>query len=111
MICVQVEILPQSSLAFHVRVMVRGQPQPLTLSVYQTWTQVSQLSDALARPVLHGSVLWPQVSVLSGGQQMVGGIVSLIVMYWVQYAELPQASVAFHLRVIIFGQVPQTESH
>ncbi len=103
-------MLPQSSLAFHVRVMVRGQPQPLVESQYQTCTQESQLSVAVARPVLHGSVLWPQLMVFVGGQQMVGGTLSVIVMYCVQYAELPQASVAFHLREMIFGQVPQTES-
>ena len=43
---------------------------------------------------------------------MVGGVVSLSVMVWIQLALLPQASVAVHVREMIFEppQVLLTES-
>src|SRR5881396_3828598 len=57
-----------------------------------------QLSVAVARPVLLGSVESPHCNCLSGGQVITGGVVSTKVMCWTQVAMLPQLSVAVQVR-------------
>ena len=42
-----------------------------------------------------------QSIVAFGGQIITGGVISLTVIVWMQLAELPQASVAFHVRVMV----------
>src|SRR5436190_521454 len=48
--------------------------------------------------------------VLAGHLVKIGAVVSTNVMVWTHVAELVQASVALHVRVIIFGQVPLVTS-
>src|SRR5438093_13243565 len=58
-----------------------------------------QLSVAVALPVSAGSVESPQASTLSAGQVITGGVVSANVMCCTQVLMLPQASVAFQVRL------------
>src|SRR5437660_1225131 len=57
-----------------------------------------QLSVAVALPVAPMSVESWQLTVLSAGQVMTGGVVSTNVMCWTQVEELPQASIASQVR-------------
>jgi hypothetical protein len=68
--------LPQSSVAVHVRVITAGQV-PLVLSLYVTVGVLSQLSVAVAVPVLAGSedVLVHSTDT-SAGQEITGAVVS-----------------------------------
>ena len=80
MIWVQVLVNPHSSVAVQVRVMVPVLPQAgakLSLKVMFT---PPQLSDPVAIPVASGEVDMPHSTVASGGQTMVGGVLSTIVM-------------------------------
>src|SRR5437867_2372302 len=98
----QVAVLPQPSVAFQVR-SIPGTPVQLgdvPASVKSIVTAAAQLSVAVAEPVLAGSVGLPHCSSRSGGQVMVGGVVSTNVMCWTQVAVLPQPSVAFQVRSI-----------
>jgi hypothetical protein len=65
-----------------------------------------QLSLAVAVPVLAGSVLSVQSTVISAGQVMDGGTVSLMVMNCVHCAVLPHESVAVHVRIKAAGHMP-----
>ena len=60
-----------------------------------------QMSDPVAMPVASGEVDIPHSTVTSGGQTMVGGVVSTIVMIWVQVLVSPQSSVAVQVRVMV----------
>src|SRR6266536_6133065 len=57
-----------------------------------------QLSVAVAKPVLLGSVESPHARTLSNGQVITGGVVSAKVMCWTQVATLWQASSAIQVR-------------
>jgi hypothetical protein len=101
-------MLPQSSVAFHVRVTIRvvGHGPPLVLSVKVIVGLVSQMSVAVALPVALGSVEPLQLVLKSGGQKITGGVVSRTVISCAQVRVFPAQSVAFHVRVIrrIMGQ-------
>ena len=60
-----------------------------------------QLSDPVAMPVASGNVDIPHSTLASGGQTMLGGVVSTIVMIWVQLVVNPQLSVAVQVRVMV----------
>ena len=62
----------------------------------------TQLSVAVALPVLEGSVPASHSTSMSAGQVMTGGVVSSMVMVCVQEVALPQASVA----VQVLNRVP-----
>src|SRR5436309_915701 len=96
----QVAVLPQPSVAVHVRSIpgTRVQLAAVAASASVITTGAAQLSVAVAEPVLPGSVEAPHWSCLSGGQVMVGGVVSTKVMCWRQVAVLPQPSVAVQVR-------------
>ena len=64
-----------------------------------------QLSVPVAEPVFEGSVLAVQAIITSTGQVIEGGVLSSIVIVCVQVLILPQASVAFHVLVIVDSQV------
>ena len=64
---------------------------------------VSQLSVAVAYPVFDGSVEAVQSTVLPDGHVITGGVVSSTVMVWTQVATLLCASVAVHVRVIVYS--------
>jgi hypothetical protein len=60
----------------------------------------SQLSVAVAVPVVPGADDWSHSIVVFAGQLMTGATESVTVMVWSAFAELPQLSVAVQLRVI-----------
>ena len=71
-------------------------------------TLKSQLSPDPADPVLDGSVLAVHSMTMLVGQLVDGGLVSWIVMTWSQVLVLPQSSVDFHVRVMVYdcGHAP-----
>src|SRR6058998_2962770 len=104
----QVAVLPQPSVAVQVR-SIPGTPVQrggVPASAKVIATGAAQLSVAVAEPVLDGSVEAPHWSWRSGGQVMVGGVVSTKMMCWTQVAVLPQPSVAVHVR-----SIPATPVH
>jgi hypothetical protein len=82
MVCTQVLELPQSSVASHVRVIVLscGHPPATVASVKVTVGDVSQLSVAVAIPVLAGAVLAVHNMVTFAGQDMDGATLSSTMM-------------------------------
>ena len=62
--------------------------------------QAPQVSLHVALPVFPGVVSAGHSSVTSGGQVIVGAVVSTTVMIWSQLLKLPQSSSAVHVRVI-----------
>jgi hypothetical protein len=63
----------------------------------------SQLSVADGEPVLAGKVLAVQSIVMLAGQLITGPALSSTKMVCVQLLELPQSSVARHVRVIVLS--------
>jgi hypothetical protein len=108
MVCVQVDVLTQPSVADQVRVITYscGQPPAVVASVYVGVGAVWQLSVAVALPVLPGSVLAVHSIVTLAGHVIAGGVVSSIVMSCAHVLLLPHASVAVHTRVNSFEQLP-----
>jgi hypothetical protein len=109
MICWQIALLPQASMALHVRVMIRvvGHGPPVTLSVNVTTGLASHASVAVAVPVVLGTAEPLQLVSKSAGQVITGGVVSRNVMVCVHVRMFPAQSVAFQVRLIrrTFGQL------
>ena len=105
-------LLPQSSVADQVLVMVDscGQPPPTTASLNVIATVGSQLSVAVAVPVAGGNVLCPQAIVIFAGQVMTGPTLSSTTIICVQELEFPHPSWAVHVLVMVIscGQAPGT---
>src|SRR5438067_241597 len=102
-VCVQLALLPQPSVAVQVR---RIMPLPVQLVLPKASTKLMsaiplQLSVAVATPVLSvvGNVV--HSSVMSVGQVMIGRVVSLKLMVCVQLALFPQRSVAVQVRRMV----------
>src|SRR5258705_81322 len=92
--CSQLTVLPQLSLAVHVRVMtfVLGQAPGASVSAYATSGLGSQLSVAVATPVAFVEVESVQATLLLAGQVMNGAVPSVTVIVWLLVADsLPQA--------------------
>ena len=109
-VCTQLELLPQSSVAVHVRVSIPVLPQPgchWSLCVIVT---VPHVSTAEAEPFASTLVSAGHCSVTSGGQVISGGVVSTTVMVCTQVELLPDSSVAVHVRTIV-PALPQLGSH
>src|SRR5690606_3348484 len=102
--------LPQSSVATQVRVIVSssGHAPPTTTSVNVIVSVPSQLSVAVAIPVVAGRVLAAHDIVIFDGQAMDGARLSSTVITCRQVLVLPQSSVAVHVRLIVrsCGQLP-----
>src|SRR5437870_2587837 len=100
-VCVQLELLPDASVAFHVRVIVLacGQLPAVVVSLKVTSTP-GQLSLAVAVPVAVGLVDWSHSIVLFGGQAICGFSSSLTVTVKPHAAVLPLASVAVQFTVV-----------
>src|SRR6266581_4340395 len=104
----QSAVLPQASVARHVRVAANVLPQWPVLFV----TVLRMVIVALPQVSLAFGASKDQAlvhsTVLLGTQVMVGGVVSSTVTFWLQSAVLPQASVARHVRVAskVFPQCP-----
>src|SRR6266516_4197817 len=79
---------------------VLAQPAGAAASVKLIVIVPPQLSVAVAEPVWDGSLGSPQLSCVSAGQTITGGVVSTKVMCWTQVATFPQVSVAFQVRSI-----------
>ena len=63
--------------------------------------EVSQLSVAVARPVLPGAVLAVHEIVTFAGQVITGATLSSTTIIWIQLVELPQPSDAVQVLVIV----------
>jgi hypothetical protein len=96
MVLLQVAVLPQSSVAFQVRVHTVGQVPADTVLTTVMSTVASQASLAVAVPQ---DGLDGQSMVVASGQEMTGGVLSITVTDWLQVDALPQASVAVQVRV------------
>src|SRR5204863_2300512 len=96
----QVAMLLQPSVAFQVRSMPAWPVQlaGVEASVWVMVTAPPQLSLPVAVPVLDGLVEPLHCNCTSGGQVMLGAVVSTKVMCWTQVVMLPQPSVAFQVR-------------
>src|SRR5437762_13625251 len=73
-ICTQLFVLPQPSVAFQVRVIDLVPPQRFVTASLKVTLTALQVSWAVAVPVDAGAVLAPHSSVRSGGQMMDGGV-------------------------------------
>lgn len=90
MTCIQVVILPQSSNAFQVRLMVLscGHVPAMVTSVNVGTTDRSQLSVAVAEPVIDGVVADVHCTVILTGHEILGAVKSYRVISWIQVAVL-----------------------
>ena len=91
MIWTQLDTLLQTSVAVQVRVIVadrRAGPARLHVRERDRSGFGSQLSVAVAVPVIAGSVGVPHGAVKSGGQVITGGVVSFTVMICVQVRDV-----------------------
>jgi hypothetical protein len=99
-------ILPQSSVAFQVLVIVYscGHVGEATVtSVYVIVGIASQLSVAIAKPVVPGNVLDVHSIVTLFGHVIIGAVLSSTTIVWLHVFILPQSSVAFHVLVIVYS--------
>jgi hypothetical protein len=97
-------MLLHESVAVHVRVMICEVPivqSPTVMSVKPMTGFGSQLSVAVAVPVVAGVVGSAQRRLTSGGQVITGGVVSATVIVCVQVAWFPQGSCARYVRVML----------
>ena len=113
MVCRHVLELPQSSVALQVRLIVYscGHPPATVTSVDVMVGVRSQLSVAVAVPLVPpGAVLAVHSIVRFGGQVICGGVLSSTKMVCRQVLELPQSSVALHVRLMVYscGHAPAT---
>src|SRR5205823_11378543 len=74
MVCTQLALLPQESVAVQRREITRLPPQALVTVSLKLTTTEPQLSWPVAVPVAAGAVLAPHSSVTSAGQVMVGAV-------------------------------------
>src|SRR5439155_515600 len=96
----QSAVLPQASVARHVRVASKVLPQwPAVLVTVLRMVMVTVPQVSLAVGASKDQAL-VHSTVLLGTQVMVGGVVSTTVTFWLHSAVLPQASVARHVRVV-----------
>src|SRR5512133_3803176 len=103
--CVHVDVFPQESAAWYVRVMIRGQ-LPDHTSLIKVTAAVPQLSVAVTAVMSGPGTALMQATVTSDGHTITGAMLSLTVMLWVQVAVFPQESAAWYVRVMIRGQLP-----
>src|SRR2546428_277610 len=93
-VCVQLALLPQASVAVQRRAMVLVLPQLLVVKSVKVMTGVLPASVAVATPVTLVVVTAGYSRITSGTQAMTGAVVSRTVMSWVLLVELPHSSVA-----------------
>src|SRR5438445_10508821 len=97
MVCVQVALLPHWSVARYVRLMIKCGRElcgVIESSCELTTTAPPQLSLVVTLLVFGTGNWLAQLTVRPVGQVMLGGLVSLTVMLWVQVVLLPHWSVA-----------------
>src|SRR5882757_5698951 len=100
-VLLQVEVLPQSSVAIHVRVTLKlpGQLPGVVTSLNVMATLVSHASEAVAAAKV--GVAEQLIGVTTDGQVILGGVISLTTTVRLQVEVLPQSSVAVHVRVTL----------
>src|SRR5204863_518587 len=98
MVCLQVAKLPQSSVAFQVRVMTPVLPQPGAKASVWLMATLPQASLPVAVPVALGSVEAVHSTVVLAGQVIDGLVVSTTVMVCTKLVLLPESSVAVQVR-------------
>src|SRR5678810_1050453 len=103
MVALQVDVLPQSSVALQILVLTTGQVPLGVVLTTTTSTVASQASVAVALP--HTGVAG-QAMVVFAGQVMAGAVLSFTVIVALQVDVLPQSSVALQIRVFTTGHVP-----
>src|SRR5678816_1067949 len=102
-VALQVEVLPQSSVALQIRVFTTGQEPLGVVLTTTTSTVASQASLAVALP--HTTTAGHAMVVLAG-QVIDGAVLSFTVMVALQVEVLPQSSVALQILVFTTGQEP-----
>jgi hypothetical protein len=105
-ICTHVATLRHASYAVQTRVTTRPEPQVLVEMSLKLMPATPQLSVADAVPVLVGFKFAGNSKVTFDGQTITGTDVSLTRIVIEAVAELPQASVARHERMIV-KRLPQ----
>ena len=95
-VALQVDVLPQSSVALQIRVCTVGQVPLGVVLTTTTSTVWSQASDAVAVP--QEGVAGQSIVVLAG-HVIDGAVISRTVMVALQVDVLPQSSVALQMRV------------
>src|SRR6476620_2622553 len=100
-VCVAVAVLPQASVAVHVRVIenVPAQAPGVVTSLKVSVGLGSQRSVAVG--VSHDGVASQSIVVAPGNADIVGGVTSCTLIVCVAVAVLPQASVAVHVLVML----------
>src|SRR6185295_2889584 len=101
MVWLQVEELPQRSVARQVRTTIKFGPQPAFVTVL---TIVMVTLVPLARSVALGGSNdqeLVQMTPLSGAQMKIGGVASTTLTVWLHVARLVQLSVACQTRVAV----------
>src|ERR1044071_6462798 len=101
----QLLLLPHSSVALHVRVATNVLP-PVWLVIVPVTETVAVPHVSLAVGSSKVRLPTPHSFVLLAAQLMVGAVVSILAMVWLQVLVLPERSVATHVRVASKG-VPQ----
>lgn len=104
-ICKQVLEFAQSSVARQVRLRMNccGPPVEMVTSVKEIVGVASQISVAVAVPVMTGSVPLAHIIVIFAGQVMSGGALSSMMMVWIHVLEFWQSSVALQVRLIVYS--------
>ena len=85
---------PQSLTACHVRVAMKVFPQVALVTVFTVFSVVRYSTEGSSKVQA-----LPSSTVLFAAQRMAGALKSTTVTVWLQLPLLPQASVAFHVRV------------
>jgi hypothetical protein len=100
-VALQVAVLPQSSVAVHVRVtlMLAGQVPGVETSAKVIVTLASQASVAVG--AANTGAFGQSTGVTCAAQVIVGGVVSCTMIVALQVAVLPQSSVAVHVLVAL----------
>src|SRR6266516_735808 len=100
MVCVQLRLLPHSSVAVQMRAMTLAPAQLLLTESAKVMMTDPQPSVAVATPVTLVVGRAGHCSTMLEGQVMVGGVVSRTVIVCTQLALLPHRSVAVQVREI-----------
>src|SRR6187549_4127835 len=112
MVPVQVAVLPQSSVAVHIRVVlyVPTHDPGVVASTNVIVTVASQASVAVG--AVKTGRAGQSTGVVCATHVIVGGVISCTTIVPLQVAVFPQSSVAVHVRVVlyVFGHEPGVEA-
>ena len=102
-VCVQVDELPQASVARYVLVVVSVHPTTFVTSPTCVIVGTPHASVAVTKLIFGpGTIPLHPGTTTAAGQLIAGGVVSTVrVIVWVQVDELPHASVARYVRVVV----------